>query len=87
MRLPQPLIKLTEKDRPFCWEEEQQTAFEHLKQLMVEAPILTHPRTEGQFILDTDASNEGIGAVLSQIQDDEERVIAYGSKTLSKSER
>ena len=52
-----------------------------------EAPILSHPRTEGQFILDTDASNEGIGAVLSQLQDGEERIIAFGSKTLSKSER
>ena len=85
--IAKPLIKLTEKDKPFFWKEEQQTAFERLKQLLDQAPILSHPRSEGQYILDTDASNEGIEAVLSQIQDDEEKVIAYGSKTLSKAEQ
>ena len=39
------------------------------------------------MVLDTDASLYGIGCVLSQIQDNEERVLAYGSKTLSKSQR
>ena len=39
------------------------------------------------MVLDTDASLNGIGCVLSQIQDNEERVLAYGSKTLSKSQR
>ena len=42
---------------------------------------------EGQYILDTDASNFAIGGVLSQVQDSEERVIAYGSKSLKKPER
>ena len=45
-----------------------------------------YPRDEGGYMLDTDASNVGIGAVLSQVQDGRERVIAYGSKTLSKCE-
>ena len=85
--LARPIIRLTEKNRPFQWLDEQQQAFEQLKKALSEAPILSHPRTEGQFILDTDASNEGIGAVLSQVQDGEERVIAFGSKTLSKTER
>ena len=82
-----PLIKLTEKDRAFTWGEEQQLAFEQLKELLEQAPILSHPRSEGLFILDTDASNKGIGAVLSQVQDNEEKVIAFGSKTLTKPER
>ena len=42
---------------------------------------------EGQYILDTDESNFAIGGVLSQVQDGEERVIAYGSKSLKKPER
>ena len=85
--LAKPIIKLTEKNREFQWAEEQQQAFDQLKQALSSAPILSHPRTEGQFILDTDASNEGIGAVLSQVQDGEEKVITFGSKTLTKTEK
>ena len=85
--LAKPLIKLTEKNRTFVWGEEQQEAFEQLKQMLAQAPILSHPCKDGMFVLDTDASSEGIGAVLSQIQDDKEKVIAYASKTLSKAER
>ena len=85
--IAKPLIWLTEKDRRFQWEDDQETAYRRLQQLMREAPVLAHPRQEGQFILDTDASQEGIGAVLSQIQDGEEKVIAFGSKVLSKAER
>ena len=85
--IAKPLIKLTEKDRAFTWSEEQEQAFSTLKTSLIESPVLSHPKSEGQFVLDTDASNEGIGAVLSQIQDGEERVIAFGSKTLSKTEK
>ena len=55
--------------------------------MLVTAPILSFTLDEGQYILDTDASLYGIGAVLSQIQNGEEKVISYGSKTLSKSQR
>ena len=51
------------------------------------APILSYPKGDGLFILDTDASLSGVGAVLSQIQDNEEKFIAYASKTLNKSQR
>ena len=62
-------------------------AFDQLKQLLGQAPILSHPLTEGHFILDTNASSEGIGVVLSQMQVEEEKVIAYGSKSFSKAEQ
>ena len=54
---------------------------------MTNPPILAYPRFEEEFILDTDASDAGIGGVLSQLHDENERVIGYGSQTLTKSER
>ena len=49
--------------------------------------MLAYPTSDDQFVLDTDASNTGTGAVLSQVQNGEEKVIAYFSKTLDKAER
>ena len=83
----QPLIRLTEKDVHFSWQGEQQKAFETLKKLLTTAPILAYPKDVGWYIIDTDASQYGIGAVLSQEQDGVERVIAYASKSLSKTQR
>ncbi|CAG2216581.1 Retrovirus-related Pol polyprotein from transposon 297 [Mytilus edulis] len=79
-----PLSRLTRKDVPFNWSSECQSSFEILRKALCEAPILAYPLPEGQFILDTDASNIGIGSVLSQIQNGKEKVIAYGSKKLDK---
>ncbi|GBN27167.1 Retrovirus-related Pol polyprotein from transposon 297 [Araneus ventricosus] len=56
-------------------------------QALTSAPILTYPWIDKDFILDTDASNEGIGDVLSQNIRNEERVIAYFRKSLGKPER
>lgn len=81
------LYKLTEESTPFSWTYECQRAFQQLKQVLVAPPILSFPTTEGRFILDTDASNHGIGAVLSQQQGEEEKVIAYFSCVFSKVER
>lgn len=49
--------------------------------------MLGYPGPKLPYVLDTDASNEGVGAVLSQLQDGEERVIGYYSKTLTPPER
>jgi hypothetical protein len=54
---------------------------------LTNTPILAYPRNEDSFILDTDASNTCMGAVLSQIQDGKEKVIAYYSKAFSRTER
>ena len=83
----QPLIQLTKKHQKFDWTPACQEAFEQLKRALTGPEIMAYPKDEGEFILDTDASGTAIGAVLSQIQDGRERVIAYGSKILGKAER
>ena len=82
-----PLHRLTEKKRHFTWDASCETAFNELKSKLTSSPILAYPTTDGDFILDTDASDSGIGAVLSQVQDGVERVIGYASRALSKPER
>ena len=69
------------------WNESSLGAFERLKNALMSAPVLTYPYKDGRFVLDTDASHDCIGAVLSQIQNGQERVIAYGSRALTKCER
>ncbi len=49
--------------------------------------MLVYPRSEGKFILDTDASGAGIGTILNQVQDGEEKVIAYASNTMNRTQR
>ena len=86
--ITKPLFDLTKKDAKMVWTKDQQDAFEKLKIRLISAPILGYLQVDGQeFILDTDASSVAIGAVLSQIQDVREAVIAYGSKVLTKPER
>eukprot|EP00731_Ephydatia_muelleri_P020333 Em0013g60a len=81
-----PLNALTEKTKTWEWTAECNGAFLELKKRLVSAPILVMPCFNHKFILDTDASGEGLGAVLSQSVDGQERVVAYASKTLSKTE-
>jgi len=69
------------------YKEECQSAFDQLKCVLSSSPILSFPKEEEEFILDTDASNIGIGAVLSQRQEGKEKVIAYYSRVLNKPER
>ena len=85
-----PLFRLTRKDLPFQWSPAAEEAFLSLKKALTEAPVIGFPRFgdgEGKFTLDCDASDQGIGAVLLQEQDGAERVIAYGSHRLSKSQK
>ena len=68
--IAKPLYKLTEhSSKEFEWTEESQHAFDTLKQLFTSSPVLAYPKRDAEFILDTDASNHGIGAVLAQVQD------------------
>ena len=61
------LHSLSENDKPFVWSKDCQEAFDTLKGKLTNAPILAHPDFSQPFTLDTDASNQAIGAVLSQI--------------------
>jgi len=79
-----PLHALTKKGARFTWTAECQTAFDHLKEILVGADVLALPTDEGTFILDCDASDKAIGAVLSQIQDGEERPVCYASQLYDK---
>lgn len=82
-----PLHKLTEKKEEFRWTKECEVAFETLKKLLTITPVLAYPTANDNFVLDVDASNTGLGAVLSQTQNGEEKVISYYSKCFSKQER
>ncbi len=85
--IAQPLHQLTEKGRRFGWTADAEQAFARLKEALTQAPVLAYPLPCSQFILDTDASDCAVGAVLSQLQDGEEHVIAYYSQALSRQER
>ncbi|KAK3083081.1 hypothetical protein FSP39_013432 [Pinctada imbricata] len=85
--IAKPLHKLTSSDTMYVWTKECQEAFNSLKFKLTNSPILAYPDFREPFILDTDASEFGIGAVLSQKINREEKVIAYASRVLSKSEK
>lgn len=85
-----PLYQLTGskgRQSTFSWSEEHQQAFDKLRDAMTSAPVLSFPAPEGQFILDTDASDRAVGAELLQIQDGVEKPIAYGSYVLTPAQR
>ncbi|MCG8075029.1 MAG: reverse transcriptase, partial [Candidatus Thiodiazotropha taylori] len=85
--IAKPLYRLTEKEQSFLWSDECDESFRTLKKKLTGAPVLAYPDFSEAFILDTDASDSNIGAVLSQIQNGTERVICYGSRSLSKAEK
>ena len=78
-----PLHHLTEKSATFVWTEECQKAFQILKDLLSQAPVLCYPSLTRDFELQTDASAVGLGAVLEQ----DGHVVAYASRSLTQAER
>jgi len=67
-KIAAPLNSLMQKDKKFTWTEEARQWFEKLKSALTSPPVLAMPVDEGLCTLDTDASNESIGVVLSQQQ-------------------
>src|SRR5678816_3396412 len=85
--LVQPLTLLLKKNIPFSWQIEQQSAYDSLKKFLLLDPALSFPDYSKPFILSTDASDFGIGAVLAQLDENgKEKPLAFTSKMLSKAE-
>lgn len=84
-----PLTALTSTARPFLWTEEAERAFKDLKSRFTSAPILTQPDSSLQFIVEVDASDSGVGAVLSQRSPVDQKVhpCAFFSRRLTAAER
>nr|GEZ14302.1 putative reverse transcriptase domain-containing protein [Tanacetum cinerariifolium] len=80
--IAKPLTKLTQKGKPFIWGNNEEEAFQTLKQKLCSAPILSLPEGSEDFVVYCDASLRGFGAVLMQ----REKVIAYASRQLRKDE-
>uniref|UniRef100_A0AAR5QHS1 RNA-directed DNA polymerase n=1 Tax=Dendroctonus ponderosae TaxID=77166 RepID=A0AAR5QHS1_DENPD len=81
-----PLTNLIKKKVTWRWSEDCQRAFNSIKDSLISAPILTCPDFERKFVLQTDASHFGLGAVLTQTFDDGEKVISYLSRSLTHQE-
>ncbi|GJS96430.1 putative reverse transcriptase domain-containing protein [Tanacetum coccineum] len=77
-KIAKSLTELTQKNKKYIWGEDQESAFQLLKQKLCEAPILALPEGNDDFVVYCDASHQGLGAVLMQ----REKVIAYASRQL-----
>ena len=85
---PSPIHqRLTQNNVPWTWTHKQQENFNCLKQVLCSALVLQYPVPVAQFILDTKASLTGIVDVLFQVINEQERLIAYASRNLSRTEQ
>ncbi|GJZ53009.1 putative reverse transcriptase domain-containing protein [Tanacetum coccineum] len=74
-KIAKSLTELTQKNKKYIWGEDQESAFQLVKQKLCEASILALPEGNEDFVVYCDASHQGLGAVLMQ----KEKVIAYAS--------
>ena len=81
-----PLNELKGK-KEWKWEKEHQEAFEELKEKITSQPVLSLPRREGKFKVETDASGHAIGGVLSQEQDGKWKPITFLSRMMQAAEQ
>ncbi|CAM2726315.1 unnamed protein product [Rotaria socialis] len=85
--LAQPLFDLTKKNAKFIWGEEEQNSFNKIKQILSSKLLLQYPDSSIPFIVQVDASNYGIGAVLMQNDGKGEQPVAYMSQKLNKQQQ
>jgi hypothetical protein len=87
-KIVRPLTILTCKDQPWIWNDEQQLAFDSLKEAFTSAPILQIPNDSAPYCLETDSSDFATGAVLEQMGEDKLwHPVAFYSKTLNEHEQ
>ncbi|KAM1362811.1 hypothetical protein PS1_028130 [Malus domestica] len=82
-KISNPFCRLLQKDVPFKFDEECESAFNQLKEKLTSAPIITPPDWSFPFELICDASDYALGAVLGQRRDKQPHVIYYASRTLN----
>jgi transposase InsO family protein len=85
--IAKPLHKLTGKNVPYVWGEEQETAFQTLKDILCNEPLLQYPDFKKEFIVTCDASSNEIGCVLSQGTIGKDLPVAYASRVLTTPEK
>lgn len=86
--IAEPLHRLTKNNTIFCWEDEQQRAFEQLKQCLSSEPILRHYDPKDKIQVRTDASNYGLSAIILQSgKDNGYQPVAYASRLLRGAEK
>src|SRR5690606_8150880 len=88
--IAKPITDLTkdadDKSKPFVWTLEADKAFEHLKRMFTTAPILAHFDPSKQIVIEADASDFAIGAVLSIVIDKRLHPVAFTSRKLNPAE-
>ena len=85
--MEKPLYDVLGLSATFRWCTEQEEAFDELRHKLMESSVRAYPNSENIFILDTDASNQAIGAELLQVQNGVVRVIGFGSFVQDSSQR
>ena len=84
-RLLVPIYDLQKKSKKFKWTDKAEKAFNDIRQLLINPPVLKAPTPDGLFCLESDTSQEGVGGTLLQKQGNEWVVIGYHSKRLPQS--
>ena len=77
-----PLYNLTKINTPFVWDSNCQHAFDTIKRQLTEPPVLKSPSSTDEFVLETDASDTGIGSCLKVLNNGREHIVGYHSEKL-----
>ena len=86
-KLLNPIYELTKKGKLFIWGDEQQQAFDKIKNRLLNPPVLSMPDKRGRFLLYSDTSKHATGSALYQVQNGKPKLIAYASKRMPEAVR